>query len=98
MTGTLFVELQTPHGVLLEGATESVEMRTSDGIIEIRPGQDSHLSLVRTTEITLRMGGEVLRYALENAAAGLRDGRLTILAETARPLVGFDAAEEWEPS
>lgn len=98
MPSTLYVELHTPHGVLLEGATEGVEMRTNDGIIEIRPGQDSQLSLVRTTEITLRMGVKVLRYSLENAAAGLRDGRLTILAETARPLAILKVAEEWEPS
>ena len=98
MPSTLFVELQTPHGVLLEGATEGVEMRTNDGIIEIRPGQDSQISLVSTTEITLRMDGKVLRYALKNAAAGLRDGRLTILAETARPLVELNVVEEWEPS
>jgi hypothetical protein len=34
-----------------------------------------------TTQITLRVGPEFIAYVLKNAAASLREERLTILAE-----------------
>jgi len=58
-----------------------VEMRTTDGAIAINPQDESYLNLTRTTEITLRVGTEFLRFMLKNAAASLREGRLTVLAE-----------------
>lgn len=94
MSSTLIVELQTPQGVILDGVFAGVEMQTGDGVIEIRPGQNSHFSLTRTTEISLRIGGETLHYSLQNAAAGLCDGRLTIIAETANLIVPINATGE----
>ena len=56
-------------------------MRTMDGAITINPREESYLNLTQTTEITLRVGTEFLSFVLKNAAASLRDGRLTVLAE-----------------
>ncbi len=78
---TVMVELSTPQGSVFSGHAGGVEMRTADGAITITPREESYLNLTRTTEITLRVGTEFLRFVLKNAAASLREGRLTVLAE-----------------
>ena len=77
----MLVELNTPQGSIFSGHADGVELRTTDGVIAIRPDEESYLNLTQTTQITLRVGTEFLIFALENAAASLRDGRLTVLAE-----------------
>lgn len=57
----------------------------TDGAITITPREESYLNLTRTTEITLRVGTEFLRFVLKNAAASLREGHLTVLAEEIHP-------------
>lgn len=78
---SVMVEMNTPKGSVFSGQASGVELRTTHGAIAINP-QDSYLNLTETTQITLRVGTEFLTFALENAAASLRDGRLTVLAET----------------
>ena len=56
-------------------------MRTTDGAIAINPRKESYLNLTHTTEITLRICTEFIRFVLKNAAAILPSGRLTVLAE-----------------
>jgi len=53
-------------------------------VIAINPQDESYLNLTETTQITLRVGAEFLTFALVNAAASLREGRLTVLAEKIR--------------
>ena len=53
-------------------------------MIAINPQDESYLNLTETTQITLRVGAEFLTFALVNAAASLREGRLTVLAEKIR--------------
>lgn len=78
---TVRVELSTPRGSVFSGQSDSVELRTSDGAIAITPRDETYLNLTRTTEITLRVGTDFIRFMLRNAAASLREGRLTLLAE-----------------
>jgi len=78
------VELTTPKGSVFSGQAGGVEMRTTDGAIAINPQDESYLNLTEPTQITLRVGAEFLTFALENAAASLREGRLTVLVETIR--------------
>ena len=78
---TVMVELNTPKGSVFSGAAGGVELRTTDGVIAINPREESYLNMTRTTEVTLRVGTEFLSFVLKNAAASLRDGRLTVLAE-----------------
>ena len=61
-------------------------LRTTDGVIAINPQEESYLNLTQTTQITLRVGTEFLSFVLTNAAASLRDGLLTVLAEEVRPM------------
>jgi F0F1-type ATP synthase epsilon subunit len=77
----IMVALNTSGGSVFSGHADEVEMRTTDGTIAINPRQESYLHLTLTTEITLRVGTEFLSFALKNAAASLREGRLTVLAE-----------------
>ena len=82
----VMVELSTPKGSVFSGEAGGVEMRTTDGVIAINPQDESYLNLTETTHITLRVGAEFLSFVLKNAAASLRDGRLTVLAEEIQPM------------
>ena len=79
---TVMVELTTAKGTVFSAQADGVELRTTDGVIAINPLEESYLHLTHTTRITLRVGTEFHTFALENAAASLREGRLTVLAET----------------
>ena len=83
---TVTVELNTPEGSVFSGQAGGVELRTTDGVIAINPREESYLHLTQTTQITLRIGTEFLSFVLKNAAASLRDGRLTVIAEGICPL------------
>jgi len=81
---TMVVELNTPAGSVFSGHADGVELRTTDGMISIQPSEESYLNLTETTQIMLRVGAEFLTFALNNAAASLRNGCLTVVAEEAR--------------
>jgi F0F1-type ATP synthase epsilon subunit len=78
---TVMVELNTSRGSVFSGSADGVELRTTDGAIAINPREESYLNLTHTTELTLRVGTGFIHFALKNAAASLRQGRLTVLAE-----------------
>jgi F0F1-type ATP synthase epsilon subunit len=78
------VELSTPRGSVFSGLVEDVTLRTSDGLIAINPVEEAYLSLTNISQITLRVGSDFTSFALENAAASLRAGQLTVLAEQIR--------------
>ncbi len=80
----MLVELNTPEGSVFSGHADGVELRTTDGVIAIQPDEESYLNLTETTQIMLRVGAEFITFVLENAAANLREGRLTVLAERIR--------------
>ncbi len=82
----VMVELNTPQGSVFSGQAGGVELRTTDGVIAINPQEESYLNLTETTQITLRVGAEFLSFVLKNAAASLRDGQLTVLAEEVQPM------------
>lgn len=86
------VDLNTPGGTVFSGHADGVELRTTDGVIAIHSGEEkSYINLTQTTEITLRVGGDFHTFALKNAAASLRDGRLTLVAEEVQPLPATQA-------
>ncbi len=82
----VMVELSTPKGSVFSGLAGGVELLTTDGVIAINPREESYLNLTQTTQLTLRVGTEFLGFSLKNAAASLRDGCLTVLAEEVRPM------------
>jgi len=75
------VDLNTPKGCIFSGHADDAELRATDGVITVQLAKQSYLNLTETTQITLRVGTEFSTYVLKNAAASLRDGRLTVLAE-----------------
>lgn len=81
---SVMVELNTPKGSVFSGQAGGVELRTTNGVIAINPQDESYLNLTETTQVTLRIGTDFLTFALVNSAASLREGRLTVLAETIR--------------
>ena len=85
-TKSVRVELSTPQGSVFSGQAGGVELLTTDGVIAIHPQDESYLNLTQTTQITLRVGTEFLSFVLKNAAASLREGRLTVLAEEVQPM------------
>ena len=89
-------ESNTPRGSVFSGPAEGVALRTTDGVIAINPQDESFLNLTQTTQITLRVGTEFLSFVRKNAAASLRDGRLTVLAEEVQPV--STAARKGGPS
>ena len=66
-----------------------------EGLIAITPWEKNYLSLMHTTEITLRIGSEFLPFVLENATASLTVGRLTVLAEEIRPAEAVSPASDY---
>ena len=82
----MIVELNTPKGSIFSGSAGDVSLQTTDGVLAINPREESYLNLTKTTQITLRIGSTFRTFSLVNAAASLREGRLTILAEEIRLL------------
>ena len=82
----MVVELNTLRGSIFSGHADDAELRTTDGVITIQPAKQNYLNLTETTQIRLRIGTGFISYVLKNAAASLRDGRLTVLAEEIRQL------------
>ena len=80
--GTLTVELNTPAGQVFTGTVDGLELRNLDGVIAITPLDGSYFNLKETTRITARVGSEFFSFRVENAAASLREGHLTVLAES----------------
>ena len=81
------VELNTPTGSVFSGHVDGVELRTTDGVIAIQPGEEkSYMNLTQTTQITVRVGAEFHAFDLKNAAASLQGDRLTLVAEEVQPL------------
>jgi F0F1-type ATP synthase epsilon subunit len=78
---TVMVELNTPRGSVFSGPANGVELRTTDGAIAINPRAENYLNLTHTTELTLRVRTKFIHFELKNAAASLRAGQLTVLAE-----------------
>lgn len=90
------VELSTHRGRVFSGIASSIELRTVEGLIAITPWEKSYLSLIHTTEITVRIGNEFHAFIMENATASLSEGLLTVLAEEIRPAVAA-AAQASDP-
>lgn len=77
----LMIELRTAGGLIFSGISESISLRTDGGSMHVTASEDCFLNMLNATEITLRVGHDTLVFALKNAAASLRDRRLTVIAE-----------------
>ena len=80
----LTVELSTPRGLFFSATATVVDVHTEDGSIHITPREESYLSLVHATEITLQTLDGPCVFVLDNAVAGLKGHTFTVLAESIR--------------
>ena len=80
----LTVELSTPSGRVFAATASSIDVRTEDGSVHITPREESYLSMIHATQITLQTADGPCSFILKNAVAGLKGGSFTVLAETIR--------------
>lgn len=80
----LKVELSTPSGLLFTATASSIDVRTEDGSVHITAREQSYLSSIHATEITLQTADGPCVFVLENAVAGLKGRTFTALAQSIR--------------
>ena len=80
----LLVELSTPSGPFFSASASAIDVHTEDGSIHITPRQESYLSMIHATQITLHTADGPCVFELENAVAGLKGQTFTVLAGSIR--------------
>jgi len=80
----LTVELSTSRGLFFSAMASAIDVHTEDGSIHINPREESYLSMIHATEITLQTADGSFVFVLGNAVAGLKEGSFTVLAESIR--------------
>ena len=80
----LLVELSTPIGPFFSASASAIDVHTEDGSIHITPREESYLSMIHATQITLHTADGPCIFLLENAVAGLKGQTFTVLAENIR--------------
>ncbi len=78
------VELSTASGPFFSANATAIDVHTEAGSIHITPREESYLSLIHATEITLHTADGPCVFVLENAVAGLKGHTFTVLAERIR--------------
>ena len=78
------VELSTAGGRVFTATASSIDVRTEDGSVHINSREESYLSMIHATEITLQTADGPFVFVLEHAVAGLKEGCFTVLAEHIR--------------
>ena len=82
----LSVQLSTATGCVFSGSASFIDVRTDSGSIHINSHDESFLSMLHATEVTVQTPDGPRAFALDNAVAGLKGHRFTVLAESVRPL------------
>ncbi|HEX8311641.1 MAG TPA: hypothetical protein VF614_10010 [Chthoniobacteraceae bacterium] len=80
----LTVELSTPRGLFFSATASAIDVNTGGGSIHITAWDESYISLLNATEITLQTAAGPCVFMLENAGAGLQGRSFTVLAESIR--------------
>ena len=76
----LNLRLATPGGDVFFGRVSEVSLRTSQGIVQLSPGNPTYLGRILLGRIDLRVGSEWLGYAIFDASASTHAGTLTVMA------------------
>ncbi len=80
----LSVELSTAAGGFYSGIASSLDVRTDDGSIHVNSSEESFLSMIHATELTVQTAAGPLVFGLENAVASLKGRTFTVLAQSLR--------------
>jgi F0F1-type ATP synthase epsilon subunit len=76
----LNLRLATPSGDVFCGPVSEVSLRTSQGIVQLSPGNPTYLGRILAGRIDFRIGSEWLGYAIFDASASTDAGALTVIA------------------
>jgi F0F1-type ATP synthase epsilon subunit len=76
----LNLRLATAGGDVFFGPVSEVSLRTSQGIVQLSPGNPTYLGRILLGRIDLRVGSEWLGYAIFDASASTHAGTLTVMA------------------
>lgn len=80
----LSVQLSTATGCVFSGSALSIDVRTDAGSIHVNSNEEGFLNMLHATEVTIQTPGGPQVFALDNAVAGLKGHRFTVLAESVR--------------
>jgi hypothetical protein len=83
----LDVELLTAQGCVFRGSVTAVDVKMTDGTLQISSPAVTYLNLAHVTELVLRSDGATRVFQLKNALASFREGKLTVLAESILPQI-----------
>ena len=76
----LNLRLATPSGDVFCGPVSEVSLRTSQGIVQLSPGNPTYLGRILAGRIDFRIGSEWSGYAIFGASASTDAGALTVMA------------------
>jgi F0F1-type ATP synthase epsilon subunit len=90
----LNLRLATPSGDVFCGPISEVSLRTSQGIVQLSPGNPTYVGRILTGRIDLRVGTKWLGYAIFDASASTHAGTLTVMAVEVSQLESSGQAHE----
>jgi len=76
------VELVTSTGCVWRGSVSSAGILLNAGTLDLISPSEAYLHFPSHTTLRLRTGAEMLAFQLEEAAASIQTGKLTVLAKT----------------
>jgi hypothetical protein len=80
----LNVDLNCPRGSVFSDVADNVELHTGDGSSSFNPEGEAYMNLQEGAHVRFRVGSRFISFALDNAVARMRNGRLSIMAERVR--------------
>lgn len=92
----LSVQLSTATGCVFSGSALALDLRTDSGSIHVNSNEESFLNMLHATEVTVQTPDGPRVFALDNAVAGLKGHRFTVLAESVR-LIEAETAGKSSP-
>lgn len=81
------VELVTSAGCVWRGLVASAGISLNAGSLDITSPSEAYLHFPSFTTLTLRSANGPLAFQLEDAAASIQGGKLTVLAKTVVPCI-----------
>ena len=75
----LSVKLSTATGCVFSGSASSLDVHTDDGSIHVNLNEKSFLNMIHATQVTLQTPDGPRVFTLDNAVAGLKGHRFSVL-------------------
>ena len=94
----LSVQLSTATGCVFSGSASSLDLRTEDGSIRVNSNKESFLNMLHATEVTVQTWDGPRVFSLDDAVAGLKGHRFTVLAESVLLIVAETIGESADSS